>query len=151
MCFAIKIFQHRKIHKEKLKKSDANRTKKSKISYHLAKIIVKSFFYALRWLITHLKVDILNVCVRVGGPDASSAAINYGKICASVGSTINLLSNNKNIKNYTIKVFPDFNFSKIVLNIELKFGTSFFNLVKCFTKSLFNFIKLYLKRQKVAQ
>ena len=77
--------------------------------------------------------------------EASETAIEYGKLCSILYPMINLILEYNKPKKYHIKIFPDFNKSKSLVDIDFDFNISIMNVLKCLISLIFEIIINYKK------
>ena len=73
----------------------------------------------------YLKVEILDMHIKIGNDDPSKTAFLYGTVCQSVAYIVELLSNITNVdvkRKNSITVEPDFFQGKTAANINITLG-----------------------------
>lgn len=115
-----------------------------KILNELGKIIL----HAGKMLKSKVKVDSLDVLVNVADEDSAKTAIRYGQACACIFPFANLILKYFKIKNYSVKVYPNFMNDKSRVNFSLKFHVNLISLIYIVLWAFAHFIKsFYLKPQ----
>lgn len=115
-----------------------------KILNEIGKIIL----HAGKMLKSKVKVDSLDVLVNVADEDSAKTAIRYGQACACIFPFANLILKYFKIKNYSVKVYPNFMNDKSRANFSLKFHVNLISLIYIVLWAFAHFIKsFYLKPQ----
>ena len=78
---------------------------------------------ALRDIISHIVVKKFDLAIALSGEDASTVALNYGKLCAAIYPSINVITSSTVCKDYNIAIEPVFNPDR---KTEIDFQTHFY-------------------------
>ena len=110
----------------------------------LGKILLR----AGKKLKSKVKVDNLDVLVDVADEDSAKTAVRYGKACACIFPFANLILKYFKIKDYSVKVYPNFMNDKSRVKFSLKFHFNLISLIYIVLWAFAGFIKVfYLKPQ----
>lgn len=103
----------------------------------LAKKIITKFF-------RHLRIDVTNIRISVGTPDAAKTGILYGAVCQGVAYLTEVLdhvTNVKKIKKSEISVSADFVSGKTVADINISFSLTVWQALDILLGAAFEYIK----------
>lgn len=91
-------------------------------------------------------IDNLNAFVKVSGEDSAKTAIRYGQVCACVFPFTNAILRHFKVKNYDVKVYPNFMNDITEVKFSLKVHLKLIWLIYVVIWAFIKFIKsLYLK------
>jgi hypothetical protein len=115
-----KLKKDKKISKKK--KISFERIKKENISGLIvfAKKMIHSIIDGTSEIWSHVFFDELNLKLTVGGDDSAGIGIFYGKICTAIYPLLQILFKNKKMKNFKVRIYPDFNAKRLKLKLQTK-------------------------------
>ena len=113
----------------------------------LGKILLR----AGKKLKSKVKVDSLDVLVDVADEDSAKTAIKYGQACACIFPFANLILKYFKIKNYSVKVYPNFMNDKSRVNFSLKFHVNVISLIYIVLWAFARFIKSFYLKPKFSK
>lgn len=147
--------------KEKTSKNIKKKSKVKKLIEEKGVIgflkIVKNFVVTLKntseYLIKHIYVIKFYLDVKICEGDSAQTAIKYGQTCAIVYPAMELIFKNFNIKNYTVRISPDFNGKKSFICFSSIFKIRLIYILKAIFIALFKLIKSFisLKNLKIKE
>ncbi len=97
---------------------------------------LKSAGEIVKEVLKNVQVNNLSLLLKVGGKDASSAALSYGKACSIVYNLLGYISSIKPIETYDVLVQPEFTSEKVRLKFKLDIMIKIFYLLKVSFKYL---------------
>ena len=65
------------------------------------------------------KINLLDINIVVGCEDAAQTAIQYGEVCAVIGSVIGMIGANIPVKKHQINITPDFANAKFSIDLDI--------------------------------
>lgn len=121
--------KQKKQDKKEKKKNSADTSQQPKDKGEKLKEILELIKLILNYVMSpfgrYLKVEILDMHIKIGNDDPSKTAFLYGTVCQSVAYIVELLSNITNVdvkRKNTITVEPDFFQGKTAANINITLG-----------------------------
>jgi len=97
---------------------------------------LKSAGRIVKEVLENVQINNLSFLLKVGGKDASSAALSYGKACSTVYTLLGYISSIKPIETYDVSVQPEFTSEKVRLKFKLDIMIKIFYLLKVSFKYL---------------
>ena len=100
----------------------------------------------LKGIISHVVFEKLDVGIMLSGNDAASVAVTYGKVCAALYPSINILTSATVCRDYNIRIEPVFDPEKpteVYANIHVYLRIIF--VLGAAIKAGFRFLILFLK------
>lgn len=88
-----------------------------------------------------VKIDDLDVLVSVADEDSAKTAVRYGQTCAVIFPFTNIILKYFDVKNYSVKVRPDFMEDKSTVNFNLKLHLKLITLIYIALWAIIKFIK----------
>ncbi|MDR1254187.1 MAG: DUF2953 domain-containing protein [Oscillospiraceae bacterium] len=146
-----KLKKGKKISKKK--KTNFERIKKENIGKLIVfiKKMIHSIINGTSEIWSRVFFDELNLKFIVGGDDSAEIGILYGKICTTIYPLLQILFKNKKMKNFKIRIYPDFNAKqsklKFQTKIRVRLGTILFIIFKQVIYGIITYIT-FKKSQK---
>ena len=100
-------------------------------------------------LFAHFRVGRFLLTISVGGDDAAQTAVEYGTVCAAVGTAAGAVLSQVKCKKWSITVDPDFSGRDSSVRFEMKAGIRLIFLLIAAVYGLVRFVRISkkLKRQ----
>lgn len=100
-------------------------------------------------LFAHFHVDRFLLTISVGGSDAAQTAVEYGAVCAAVGTAAGAILSQVKCKKWSITIDPDFSGRDGSVRFEMKAGIRLIFLLIAAVYGLVRFVRISkkLKRQ----
>ena len=105
--------------------------------FKVSKVTVKK-------ILKHVAINKLHFHIKIGGKEASSVALRYGRLCGLIYPVFQYIYLIKSPKNYDIGVHPDFKSEKDTLILKLEIGINLFYLISnmmIYAKDLRNLVE----------
>ena len=137
--------------KEKKPKKEKSKKPKKKMTAEIIFDFIRLGAEALGTLRRRLVLQNLTCHLKIGGPDAASAALLYGRIAAGVSAFYPILERNLRIRNTDISVDVDFESDKIEALTDVTLAVCPLRLLLAALILLIHFLKINAKIKKQNQ
>ena len=137
--------------KEKKPKNEKPKKPKKKMTAEIIFDFIRLGAEALGTLRRRLVLQNLTCHLKIGGPDAASAALLYGRIAAGVSAFYPILERNLRIRNTDISVDVDFESDKINVLTDVTLAVCPLRLLLAALILLIHFLKINAKIKKQNQ
>lgn len=94
---------------ESMKKGNSRKTEDIIEGYHKIKGYLNAFNDTIQYILRKITINSLSLHLKIGLGDAALTGITYGILWTIMGSFLNVIFNNKEVKNISINLYPDFN------------------------------------------
>lgn len=108
----------------------------------IAKLLTETTGRVLR----DMRVRLLRIELRIGGEDASAAAIHFGEVCAVLYPLLSIIGSQMRIQKRMVEVRPDFENEGTAALLDMRCGISLWKVCGALLASLLKFSRIQQKQ-----
>lgn len=104
-----------------------------------------------KMLKSKVKIDNLNMLIDVADEDSAKTAVRYGQVCACVFPFMNIILKQFKIKDYSVRVNPNFMNDTSMVSFNLDVHIKLISIIEIALWALTQFIKSFYLKQEISK